>query len=596
MLPSSPGRPSAGLLTVLVAAAITLSPGLAFAQRATTTLSAGYRPHARLAAALDSLRRANPQLVSVREIAKSPGGRAVHVVRVGTGGDAADKRPAVLVVANAHGPHVVSSEVAVRMIASMVSGYGRDTAVKNLLDRQTFYIVPRANPDAAEAFFSAPLHERVGNDHPTDSDRDGKIAEDGPEDLNGDGLITMMRVEDPAGPWIADSANPLLMRRADATRGQRGRYRLLTEGRDNDKDGEFNEDGPGGTDINANFPNFYEYFGAAAGDWPLAAPEAWGIAELFQTHQNIAAAYVLGPQDNLNTPWTGRRVPGIGGNPQGTSAGGPFSATLPEDDPWFAEASRVFKRSTGWQRGPAGTEGKGDVLSWIYYHMGRLAFGSRTWWTPDVPADTTRRAGAPAGGGAGGAAPATGAAADPLAAERQALRWLEANRPEMLVAWTRVEHPDFPGKVVEVGGIAPYATLNPPAAELDSLGAKHTRFVQEIAAMLPRLELRVASVESLGPRTWRITAQIANAGYFPTLSAMGVRARWAQRVRVDLKTARGQEIASGRSMQLLNPLRGSGTSTELTWVVVGDAGSSVTLSAASPVTGEAAETITLRAR
>ncbi len=578
-----PLRLPAGACALLTAAALAGAPRALSAQA--SSLSAGYLPHAKLVSTIDSLRRTNPQLLSVREIAQSPGGRAVHVVRIGSGGDAADQRPAVLVVANAYGPHVVSSEVAIRMIRNMVSGYGRDTALKSLLDRQTFYVVPRANPDAAEAFFGSVLYERTGNNESSDSDRDGKTDEDGPNDLNGDGFITAMRVTDPAGTWIADSINPVLMRRADVSRGERGRYRLLTEGRDVDKDGEFNEDGAGGTDINANFPNFYEYFGATTGNWPLSAPEAWGIAELFQQHQNITIAYVLGPQDNLNTPWTGRRVPGIGGLPQGSSASGPFTATLPEDDPWFAEASRVFKRSTGLARGVTGGEGKGDVLSWIYYHMGRLAFGSRTWWTPDMPADTTRRA---------SATPAAGA--DPLASDRQALRWLEANRRDAIVPWTRVEHPDFPGQVVEVGGIAPYATLNPPASELDSLGAKHTRFTQELAGLLPRLELRVASVEAVGTRTWRIKAHVANTGFFPTLSSMGSRARWAQRVRVDFKTSAGQEIASGRTMQLLNPLRGSGTSTELTWVVVGAAGSSVTLSAGSPVVGEVSETITLRAR
>ncbi len=584
MTPPIRARRSRGWL-MLIAAAVTVAPALTHAQQAgpAGTLTSGYRNHARLTAAIDSIRRAHPQLVSVRQIATSPGGRAVHVVRIGAGGDAADARPAVLIVANAHGPHLVASETAVRMIGRMASRYSADTAVTNLLDRTTFYVVPRANPDAAEAAFSGVLHDRLGNDTPYDADRDGRVDEDGPNDLNGDGLITMMRVEDPAGTWIADSADPVLMRRADVLRGERGRYRVYTEGRDVDKDGEFNEDGVGGTDINSNFPNVYEYFGENAGSWPLSAPEAWGIAELFQTHQNIAAAYVLGPQDNLNTPWTGRRVPGIAGNPQGTSAGGPFTATLPEDDPWFAEASRVFKRSTGWQRGPSGVEGKGDVLSWIYYHMGRLAFGSRTWWTPDMPADSTRRA-------------PTAGSTDALATERNTLRWLEANRPGAVVSWTRVDHPDFPGKTVEVGGISSFATLNPPAAELDSIAAKHTRFAVELAGMLPKLELRVASVEAVGTRTWRITAHVANTGFFPTLSGMGARARWARRIRVDLETGNGQEIASGRAMQLLNPLRGSGTSTELTWVVVGAAGSTVTLSAASPVVGEARETITLRAR
>src|SRR5690606_40156683 len=45
---------------------------------------ARYRNHARLTRAIDSLRRAHPQLIQVSEIATSPGGRAVHAVRIGT--------------------------------------------------------------------------------------------------------------------------------------------------------------------------------------------------------------------------------------------------------------------------------------------------------------------------------------------------------------------------------------------------------------------------------------------------------------------------------------------------------------------------------
>jgi len=36
---------------------------------------------------------------------------------------------------------------------------------------------------------------------PVDSDRDGQFDEDGPEDLNGDGEITMMRKRDPQGRY-----------------------------------------------------------------------------------------------------------------------------------------------------------------------------------------------------------------------------------------------------------------------------------------------------------------------------------------------------------------------------------------------------------
>ena len=543
--------------------------------------TAGYHTAARLNAAVDSIARANPRVVNVSVLATSPGNRSVQLVRLGAGANV-DDRPALLIVANAAGPHVVGSELALRTIRSLASRYGTDTSVTRLLDRTTIYVVPRANPDAAEAFFAPVKFERMGNDERQDDDRDAVVDEDGPNDLNGDGLITMMRVSDPNGAWMIDSTNPQLMRRADAAKGEVGRFRLLPEGLDDDGDEEFNEDGPGGTDVSRNFPHEYEWFSAGSGVGPVSSPESRALAQLFSDRPNIAAVYVLGMHDNLVKPWEGRTVPGIGGSRQGTSAGGPYTQSLPADNPWFAEVSRRYKATTGLDNAPVG-DAKGDFVSFAYYGMGRLAFGSRGWWVPRMPADT-----------AGGRRPAAAGASDPLADERNALRWALANNA--FVPWTEVRTDAFGGKKVEVGGFAPYALLNPPAAELDSAAAKQTRFIQQLAGMLPSISLREVRVEAVGPRVFRITAQVANDGYFPTASAIGRQVRWPRRVRVDLETRSGQQIASGRAVQLLNPIRGSGGAEELSWTIVADPGSTVTLKAHSPVAGTASQTITLRAR
>ncbi len=560
---------------VLLVAALPLALG-AQATRST----APYATHQRLSAALDSVARARPQLVQVTELTKSPGGRGVHLVRLGAGREL-DARPAVLLLANAYGPHIAGSEVALRTIRDLAAAYGSDAAVTALLDRVTLYVVPRLNPDAAEAFFRAPLYERTRNDGKTDDDRDGAVDEDGPADVNGDGVITMMRIADPRGEWIPDPIDPQLMRRADPRKGEVGRFRLMVEGRDADGDGLFGEDGPGGTDVNKNFSNEFEFF-RDGGEFPFEADEARAIAELFTTKPGIVAVYVLGPQDNLMRPWEGRRVPGIAGNPQGTSAGGPLTAMLPEDAPWLAEVSRRFRETIGVTRNPVSADGKGDPLSWAYYHMGRFAFGARAWWIPDAPADTARAR-----------RPET---PDPIAEERNAYRWLRANAPDQIVEWTAVQHPDFPGRTVEVGGIKPFATLVPPASALDAVAARHIAFVKDLAGMLPQLALREIRVEAAGARVFRITAQVANTGYLTTTSAIGVRVRWPRRVRVDLETGAGQSIVSGRGMQLIDAITGSGGSVELSWLVVGDPGSTVTLKAATPMAGAASETITLRAR
>ncbi len=536
--------------------------------------TAGYHSAQRLAAALDSIARSKPGVVTVTTIATSPGARPVQLVRIGT----ADDKPAVLVLAGAHGPQLASSEVALRLIRELVARAGTPAGAA-----QTVYVVPRLNPDAAEAFFAPVRAERRGNDDKDDDDRDGAVNEDGPDDLNGDGLITMMRVKvDAGGEWMPDPVDPALMRRADATKGERGTYRLFVEGKDDDGDELFNEDGLGGTDIAINFANNYAFFVPGAGQHAFSAPESRAIAELVTARTNIAAVYVLGMQDNLVKPWEGRTIPGIAGNPQGTSAGGPLTSSVPGDNPWFAEVSRRAPRFVTGQDPAAGPDA-GDPLSWAYFHMGRFAFGSRVWWPGRAPADTA----------AGRRAPTP----DPIAAERNDYRWLKANSPAGFVEWTTVSGYMIDGKAVEVGGFAPGATLNPAAATLDSLGRKQADWVVELTKMLPSVALTSpVKVEAVGPRTWRLSAEVVNNGFLPTNAAIGVRSRLPMRAKVELKLGTGQSLASGRRLQYIDALRGSGSVQKFEWIVVGDANATLTLTIGAPNTGGATETITLRAR
>ncbi len=545
-----------------------------------TRSTAPYATHQRLVATLDSVARARPQVVQLREVATSPGGRSVPLVRLGAGRDV-DARPSILLLANAHGPHIVGSEVALRTVRDLAAAYGSDQAVTALLDRATIYVVPRLNPDAAEQFFRTPLFERTRNDATIATGGDVFQAQDGPADVNGDGVITMMRIADPRGEWIPDAVDPFLLRRADPRRGESGRYRVMIEGRDRNADGQIAVDIATGVDVNRNFSNDFTHF-RSGGNYPFEADEAKAVADLFQTLHGIVAVYVLGPQDNLMRPWEARRVPGIGGSPQGTSAGGPLTAMLPDDGPWLNEVARRHRETLGLTRQPVSAAQDGDPLSWAYYHMGRQAFGSRVWWIPDAPVDSARGRRAPS--------------PDPLAEERNTYRWLRANAPDQIVEWTAVQHPDFPGKTVEVGGIKPFATLLPPAAELDGIASKHTAFVKELAGMLPQLALREIRVEEVQQRVYRVTAQVANTGFLPTNAAIGAAVRWPRRVRVDLVTGAGQSIASGRNQQLIAAIPGSGGAVELSWLVVGAPGSSVTLKAETPMAGSVSETITLRAR
>jgi hypothetical protein len=547
-----------------------------------TPAVAQYRDHRTLSTAVTALAARYRAQASVVTIATSPGGRAVQALRVG----AAD-RPALLVIANAYGPHLIGSEVALAAAERILGGGAGD-----LLERATIWFVPRLNPDAAEGMFARPMWPRTGNGMTTDEDRDWQTDEDAFDDLNGDGVITAMRVADPNGDWLEDPEEPALMRRADATKGEVGTWRILTEGRDDDDDGQFNEDGPGGVDVNRNFPYDYAHHGREAGRFPMETPEARGLAEFLVAHPEIAAVYVLGPQDNLLKPWENRANAGIM-NPttreramEGTSAGGPLNSILRADQSTFADVARRFQATTGLTKGPASAALAGDVLSWSYFDFGRWAFGSRGWWAPEAPRDTARAGGArPTAGGAAGA--------DANADERNAIKWYRAQGLDPVVPWTAVTLPGEQG-AYEVGGLKPGMLLNPPAgAEVDSTLARQTRFMVELAGMLPRLAFRELEVTAVGDGVWRIAVDLANEGTLPTNTALGARMRNPRNIRVALDL-RGATLLSGQAIEIAGPLAGGGRSTTMTWTVAAARGATLSLSAESPTTGAVTQSIQLR--
>jgi hypothetical protein len=557
----APPHVAAGLLAALVLS--------------TAAPIAAQTSHSALSDALRDLARSNPGRTELVTIATSPGGRAVQALRVGAAG-----RPSLLVVAGAHGPHLIGTEVAVEAARRLLAGP----------DSATVWFIPRLNPDAAEANLAALTAGRTANDAVWDDDRDGTDDEDPADDLNGDGTITRMRLHDPNGAWIADSAEPRLLRRADEAKGEVGMYAIETEGRDDDADERYNEDGPGGIDVNRNLSYDYPAHGREAGLHPFSAPEARGLAEFAFAHDDIAAVYVLGPQDNLMTPWVNRPNQGImrenGTRAQeGTSAGGPLNSIMRADQATFADLSRRFKATTGLEKGPSGEGLAGDVLSWAYYHFGRWAAGSRGWWVPEAPKDTTK--GAARGGGSGGGT-------DPLADDRNALKWFDARGIEAYAPWTAVTLGSAERRAAEVGGWRPGVLINPPAgAEHDSTLARQGRFIAEYAAMLPRLALRNADAERVGDGVYRIEVEVANTGVLPTQTAVAARLREPRRIRLDLALG-DATLLSGEAVQLLGAIDGGGRSATVTWTVAARAGSTVTITAGSPVTGSATQTITLR--
>jgi hypothetical protein len=263
---------------------------------------AKYHTYQELTAALNAAAAAHPTLAKIVSIGKTREGRDLWALEIANGAGAPpDTRPALLIAANLEGDHLIGSELALATAEYLLANYPGDAAVRQRLDTSAIYIVPRMNPDGAEQMFAPVKVLRRTNATPFDADNDARVDEDGPDDLNKDGVITLMRVKDPKGPYMISPDDPRLMKRADPAKGETGGWALYTEGIDNDGDGFINEDGPGGADINRNFMHAYPYFAIDAGRYMVSEAETRALLEYVIKHRNIAAILTFGESDNLIT-------------------------------------------------------------------------------------------------------------------------------------------------------------------------------------------------------------------------------------------------------------------------------------------------------
>ena len=385
IFPHIPPVPTGFTLRWTTLAAIAL--GSLLPVQSTATDFTKYHNHAELTSALKTAAAAHPDLAKIVSIGRTKEGRDIWAAEIASlAGPPLESRPALLIAANLEGDHLIGSELAIYVVEFLLNAYPADTAVKQRLDNSVIYVVPRVNPDGAEQMFASVKALRRTNATPFDADNDARTDEDGPEDLNQDGVITVMRAKDPKGPYMISPENPRLMKRADPAKGEIGGWALYPEGIDNDGDGFINEDGPGGVDINRNFMHQYPDFGADAGRYMASETETRAMLDYVLKHRNIAAILTFGESDNLIA------APGRGGAAAGI------------DLIDFAESSYAGARRVGLTPEPGGGSGRGSSGG----ATGASAESSAAGRSTQNPAAGGRSAQTPAAGGrSAGIQPAT---------------------------------------------------------------------------------------------------------------------------------------------------------------------------------------------
>jgi hypothetical protein len=520
-----------------------------------TNAQAGYSNFEAQSKRLNALVKTYPQQAKLTSLTKTSGGKDIWQLTLGTGNT--DAKPAILVVGGIEGQYLLGAELAIGFAENLLQASGADS-IKSLLDKTTFYIFPNMSPDAMEQYFASLKYERQGNATATDDDRDGKTNEDGFDDLDGNGKITQLRIESPVGDYKPHPDDARVMVKADLTKGEKGSYLVYSEGRDNDKDGSFNEDGEGGVWFNKNFPYKHPSFTPGAGEYPASEMETKALLDYLYERFNVYAVVSFGSNNNLSTPFTFNAA---------AVKENIITGWLEQDIKVNAMVADLYNKTTGLKDAPKTTENGGSFLSWAYFHFGRYSFSTPGWWVPKTKPDSTKNEKAFTLEDAGA----------------NYLRWTKHDSIEnAFTEWKPIAHPDFPGQKAEIGGLDPFVLFTPPYKLVPGLVKKNSEFLIKLAGLQPTLDIINVKTEKVNGGLTRITVDIVNKGALASPSKLGEKTYWVKRINVKMNTSGSQSIISGKKIQVLNSLESYGTE-QISWLVKGNG--KLSIEAGSPTTG-----------
>jgi murein tripeptide amidase MpaA len=112
-----------------------------------------------------------PSLAKLRSIGKSVEGRELWLMEItNLEKGAPETKPAVWIDGNTHAGEVMGSMVCLKNIWYLLTKYGEDPGITELLDGTTFYVLPRLDADGGEFVLSTPYYV-LGADNETGGGR-----------------------------------------------------------------------------------------------------------------------------------------------------------------------------------------------------------------------------------------------------------------------------------------------------------------------------------------------------------------------------------------------------------------------------------------
>jgi murein tripeptide amidase MpaA len=535
-----------------------------------------------------------PQLVRLESIGQSYEGRELWLVTV-TNFEVgkAEQKPALWVDGNIHATEVAPTSACLYLLNRLVTGFGSDPDITRCLDTRTFYICPRVNPDGAEwALADKPKIIRSSTrPYPHDEDPIGGLLM---EDVDGDGRMLMMRIQDPNGAWKVCPEEPRLLVRRDPTETDGEYFRLFREGRIEGYDGVTIELQPikEGLDLNRNFPSNWrqEHEQEGAGAYPTSEPEVHAMVQFIASHPNITSGVAF------------HTMSGVLLRPYGDKP----DEDMPPEDLWTYE--KIGTQGTDLTGYPAISAYHdfryhpkkvmtGVFNDWLYDHLGLYAWVVEIW----NPQDQA---------GIGEIKYIDWRREHPLEDDLKLLKWSdEVLGGKGYVDWYPFEHPEL--GPVELGGWNwLYAFKNPPPELLEKEIAPFADWLVWHLLISPCLESYQVEVKPLGQDTYHIRMVVQNTGWLPTyVTKKALEKKVVRGLVCEIELPEGATLEAGQEREVLGQLEGraykpsahfsyyqsdvTADRAKVEWVVFAPKGGRVTLTARHERAGTVVETLDL---
>lgn len=459
-----------------------------------------YYDYEQVVEAVKALNKAYPQLTTLDQVGKSEEGRVIWAITINnpkTGKPL--EKPGIYADGNIHGNEIQATEVCLYLANRLLTEYGKNKEITEVVDRNAFYIIPTVNVDGRAHFFADPNtpSSNRGLRIPVDDDHDGLFDEDGPDDLDGDGTIATMRIRDTLGRLKTDPEDKRLM--IAVKPGEKGEWtRLGQEGIDNDGDGQVNEDGEGYIDGNRDWAFDWQppYVQRGAGKYPFEGTGTKAIAEWLLARPNIIMVFAF--HNNGGMYLRGPSFKEAGELPQGDLTVYNYLGTTIE------KIVPGYEYLISWKDLYSTY---GDFTDFTDNMIGSYSFVGELYQTETETFDGTYKREEEEG---------SSYRSEASEGERQRLEFSDkVTQGELFKDWKPYRHPLYGD--IEIGGWVKMSTRLPHPFMLQDLVHRNASAVIFAAQNTPKITMEVFEIKKIEGDLWSVRVRLVNEGAMPSV-------------------------------------------------------------------------------